>query len=68
MPGRGETTRIALAIGGIKFKEDIISFPEFRKRQAAGDFVFGTVPELILADGRQYALLMKKESKPNSMQ
>jgi len=51
LPGRGEPTRLALIIGGITFKEDNFGFPEFGKRKAAGDFVFGTVPELTLKDG-----------------
>ena len=55
MPGRGEHIRLALEIVDVKFNEDNFGFPEFRKKQAAGDFVFGTVPELTLADGRWYA-------------
>ena len=55
MPGRGEHIRLALEIAGVKFNEDNFGFAEFRKKQAAGDFVFGTVPELTLADGRWYA-------------
>lgn len=51
MPGRGEHIRLALEIAGVKFNEDNFGFAEFRKKKAAGDFVFGTVPELTLADG-----------------
>ena len=43
---------MALAMSGVKFNEDILDFPAFKKKKEAGDFPFGQVPVLTLADGR----------------
>jgi len=49
--GRGEPSRIAMALSGVKFNDDRLAFPEFGKQKAAGVFPFGSVPVLTLADG-----------------
>jgi len=49
--GRGEPSRIALALSGVKFNDDRLSFKDFGAKKAAGVFPFGSVPVLTLADG-----------------
>merc|ERR1712025_772612 len=51
LPGRGEAIRMALEVSGVKYNEQILDFAEFAKKKANGDFPFGTLPVLTLADG-----------------
>ena len=49
---------MALAMGGVKFTENNLDFEEFKRKKDAGEFQFGTLPVLTLADGRcSYAFL-----------
>ena len=50
---------MALAMSGVKFNEDILDFPAFKKKKEAGDFPFGQVPVLTLADGRCACTFLK---------
>ena len=52
LPGLAEPIRMALAVSGVKFNEDTLDFPAFKKKKERGDFSFGQVPVLDLADGR----------------
>jgi glutathione S-transferase len=49
--GRGDSTRLALAIGNIKFTDERIPFPQWTKLKATTPF--GSMPILTLADGTQ---------------
>lgn len=51
IPGRAETVRMALALSGLKFNDERIQGADFGKRKAAGEFPFGSLPVLTLADG-----------------
>ena len=50
---------MALAMGGVKFTENILSFEEFKSRKDAGEFQFGTLPVLTLEDGRCACAFLK---------
>lgn len=51
IPGRGEATRIALTLGGVKFTDERFTFPAFKAKKEAGVFPFGSVPVLTLKNG-----------------
>lgn len=45
-PGRAESIRLALRIGGVAFEDHRIGFAEFGKAKAGGEFPLGSVPVL----------------------
>ncbi len=45
-PGRAESVRVALTIGGIPFEDHRLAFSEFGAHKAAGAFPLGSVPVL----------------------
>lgn len=51
--GRGEQIRIACAVAGLKYIDERVSFAEFGKRKAAGEFPSGAIPVWI-EDGDTY--------------
>ena len=53
MPGRAESIRQALTIGGIPFEDVRLAGPEFGEKKAAGFFKFGQVPAIEI-DGKVY--------------
>jgi len=55
LPGRGEAIRMALAVTGVNYNEQILDFAEFKTKKERGDFPFGSLPVLTLADGTQIA-------------
>ena len=59
LPGRAEAIRMALAVSGVKFNQETLDFPAFKKKKDAGDFPFGQVPVLTLADGRCACTFLK---------
>eukprot|EP01091_Cochliopodium_minus_P005236 TRINITY_DN15199_c0_g1_i1.p1 TRINITY_DN15199_c0_g1~~TRINITY_DN15199_c0_g1_i1.p1 ORF type:complete len:220 (-),score=90.44 TRINITY_DN15199_c0_g1_i1:19-654(-) len=50
LTGRGEPSRLALAIGGVEFEDERIGFPEFGKKKQEGGFPYGSVPTLTVGD------------------
>lgn len=53
IPGRGEATRLALAIGGISFDDHRVTFPEWKDFKPTTPW--GSMPILTLSDGRAVA-------------
>ena len=60
LPGLAEPIRMALAVSGVEFNEDTLDFPAFKRKKENGEFPFGQVPVLTLADGRCMHLLEKR--------
>lgn len=52
-PGRGEAIRDALRMGGVRFEDLRLSYPEFQARRAAGELPWDTLPVLEFDDGSQ---------------
>ena len=46
MHGRAATIRMTLWYCGIEYEDCRLSFPEFGKLKADGDFTFGSAPDL----------------------
>lgn len=53
LPGRGEATRLALALGGIKFTDDRVAFPDWPSLKPKTPW--GSLPVLTLSDGTEIA-------------
>lgn len=45
-PGRAESIRVALHMGGLPFEDHRLKFPDFAQAKAAGSFPLGAVPML----------------------
>jgi|EP00979_Chaetoceros_neogracilis_P006552 glutathione S-transferase len=52
-PGRGESARIALSIGNVKFTDDRIQFPQWKELKPTTPW--GSLPVLTLSDGTEIA-------------
>ena len=50
---------MALAVSGVKFNQENLNFLALKRKKAAGDFPFGQVPVLALADGRFQCTFLK---------
>ena len=53
LTGRGEATRLALAISGIPWEDDRIAFPDWKELKPTTPW--GSLPNLTLSDGRKIA-------------